>query len=109
MTQVSSAIELTVNGERRRVHVDPDVPLLYVLRNELGLVGARFGCGTGVCGTCTVIVGGCAVRSCQIAVCAVRRGVTTVGLLDCADPLHRARITGQAGECGHCLTGLRES
>ena len=106
MTQVSSAIELTVNGERRRVHVDPDVPLLYVLRNELGLVGARFGCGNGVCGTCTVIVGGRAVRSCQIAAGAVRGEVTTVESLRGAHPVQRALIAEQAGQCGYCLTGI---
>ncbi len=106
VTQASGAIELTVNGERRRVHVDPDVPLLYVLRNELGLVGARFGCGNGVCGTCTVIVGGRAERSCQIPVGAVRGDVTTVESLNGEHPLQRALIAEQAGQCGYCLTGI---
>lgn len=106
MTQVVSAIELMVNGERRRVHADPDVPLLYVLRNELGLVGARFGCGSGACGTCTVIVGGSAVRSCGIPVGAVRGEITTVESLRGEHPLQRALLKEQAGQCGYCLTGV---
>ena len=106
MTQVVSAIELTVNGERRRVSVDPDVPLLYVLRNELGLVGARFGCGSGACGTCTVIVAGRAVRSCQTPVGSVRGDVTTVESLHGEHPLQKALVAEQAGQCGYCLTGI---
>ena len=106
MTQVVSVIELTVNGERRRVQVDPDVPLLYVLRNELGLVGARYGCGSGVCGTCTVIIGGRAVRSCGIPVGTVRGEITTVEALHGEHPLQRALIEAQAGQCGYCLTGI---
>jgi nicotinate dehydrogenase subunit A len=106
LAQVVSAIELRVNGERRRVAVDPDVPLLYVLRNELGLVGARFGCGTGSCGTCKVIIGGRAQPSCQIPVGSVRGEVTTVEALGGEHPLQKAIIDEQAGQCGYCLTGI---
>jgi len=106
MTQVAGAIDLEVNGERRRVHVDPEVPLLYVLRNELGLTGARFGCGSGICGTCTVIIGGRPVRSCQMPVGSVSGAVTTVEALKGDHPLQRALIAEQAGQCGYCLTGI---
>ena len=106
LTQVVSAIQLTINGETRRVQTDPDVPLLYVLRNDLGLTGARFGCGTGSCGSCTVIIGGRAVRSCQIPVGAVTGAVTTVESLKGEHPLQRALIDEQAGQCGYCLTGI---
>ncbi len=106
LTQVVSSIQLTVNGESRRVDVDPDVPLLYVLRNELGLFGARFGCGTGSCGSCTVIVGGRAVRSCQLPAGMVSGPITTVESLGGDHLLQKALIDAQAGQCGYCLTGI---
>lgn len=99
-------IALTVNGTSHRLAVDPDVPLLYVLRNELGLTGARFGCGEGVCGSCTVIVGGRAVRSCAVRAGDVSAPVTTVESLGGTHPLQRALIEEQAGQCGYCLTGI---
>lgn len=100
------AIELTVNGRTHVVRGDADVPLLYVLRNELGLVGARFGCGNGLCGACTVIVGGRAVRSCSVAVGDVAAPVTTVESLGGRHPLQVALVEEQAGQCGFCLTGI---
>ena len=99
-------ITLTVNGTRHEIDADRDVPLLYVLRNDLGLIGARFGCGNGLCGSCTVIVGGRAVRSCSVAAGDVVGAVTTVEALGGAHPVQRALIEEQAGQCGYCLTGI---
>ena len=99
-------ITLTVNGERHEIDADRDVPLLYALRNDLGLVGARFGCGNGFCGACTVIIDGRAVRSCGVAVGDVIGPVTTVEALGGAHPVQRALIEEQAGQCGYCLTGI---
>lgn len=102
----AAAVTLTVNGTTHRLTIDRDVPLLYVLRNELGLTGARFGCGNGLCGSCTVIVGTRAVRSCAIAVGDVTAPVTTVEALGGTHPVQRALIEQQAGQCGYCLTGI---
>jgi nicotinate dehydrogenase subunit A len=98
-------ITLTVNGARCEIP-DGDVPLLYVLRNELGLTGTRFGCGNGICGACTVIVSGRAVRSCVVAASDVTGPVTTVESLEGSHPLQRALVEEQAGQCGYCLTGI---
>src|SRR5436305_13500800 len=90
-----SAIALKVNGSTHRVDVDPSTPLLYVLRNDLGLQGPRFGCGLGQCGACAVIINGVAVRSCVTQCSTVRSKVTTLeglakdGILQSA---HSARI-----------------
>ena len=99
-------ISLVVNGTRHEVAAERDVPLLYVLRNELGLVGARFGCGNGYCGACTVIVGGRAVRSCSVAAGDVTGPITTVEALEGQHPVQRELIEEQAGQCGYCLTGI---
>jgi nicotinate dehydrogenase subunit A len=104
-------ITLNVNGERRTVEVrDPDEPLLFVLRNRLNLTGAKYGCGLGQCGACTVIVDGEAVRSCQMTVAgAAGRRVTTIEGLGTADkphPLQAAFIAEQAAQCGYCVTGM---
>ena len=99
-------ITLDVNGTRREIDADREVPLLYVLRNDLGLTGTRFGCGNGICGACTVIVGGRAVRSCSVAAGDVTGPVTTVEALEGRHPLQRALIDEQAGQCGYCLTGI---
>jgi nicotinate dehydrogenase subunit A len=104
-------ITLNVNGERRTVEVrDPDEPLLFVLRNRLNLTGAKYGCGLGQCGACTVIVDGEAVRSCQMTVAAAAgRRVTTIEGLGTADkphPLQAAFIAEQAAQCGYCVTGM---
>jgi nicotinate dehydrogenase subunit A len=105
-----SAIALTVNGTSHSVDVDPATPLLYVLGDDLGLRGPKFGCGLGQCGSCTVIVGGRAVRSCVTPVSAVAGApVTTLeglGTPEKPHPLQRAFIEEQAAQCGFCLSGV---
>jgi len=100
-----------VNGSQRTVETsDPDQPLLYVLRNGFGLTGAKFGCGLGQCGACTVIVDGTAVRSCQMSVAAVAgRRVTTIeglGSPERPHPVQAAFIAEQAAQCGYCTNGM---
>jgi len=103
-------IRLSVNGRPRDVVADPDVPLLYVLRNDLGLTGTKFGCGLGQCGACTVLVGGQAVRSCLLPVQAVAgQEVTTIeglGSPERPHPLQAAFIEEQAAQCGYCTAGI---
>ncbi len=103
-------IRLIVNGQPREVAADPETPLLYVLRNDLGLTGTKFGCGLGQCGACTVIVGGQAVRSCMIPVQAVAgQAVTTIeglGSPETPHPLQTAFIEEQAVQCGYCTPGI---
>jgi len=102
--------ELEVNGERRSVAAGPDTPLLYVLRNDLGLVGSRFGCGSGQCGACFVLVDGRAMASCDLPVSfAVGKKITTVeGLGNNGElhPVQKALIAGQAAQCGYCMSGI---
>jgi nicotinate dehydrogenase subunit A len=98
-----------VNGERRTLSVDADTPLLYVLRNDVGLNGPKFGCGLAQCGACTVLVGGRPVRSCVTPMSAVKGPVTTIeglGTLDKLHPLQRAFIEEQACQCGYCGNGM---
>lgn len=88
-----------------------DVPLLYVLRDELGLTGAKYGCGSGHCGSCTVLLGGLATRSCVVPLGAVDgREVTTLEGLRADDggphPLHKAFLAEQAGQCAYCIPGM---
>ena len=101
---------LTLNGRPVAVDADPEAPLLYVLRGPLGLKAARFGCGVGLCGACTVIVGGRAVRSCDMPLSAAAgAAVETVEGLAEADPPHPligAIVDGQAAQCGYCLPGI---
>jgi nicotinate dehydrogenase subunit B len=101
---------LTVNGRTHRVSVEPDTPLLYVLRNDLGLKGAKFGCGLGQCGACKVIVDGRAVRSCQMTVQAAQgREITTIEGLGTAQDLHplqEAFVVEGAAQCGFCTSGM---
>jgi nicotinate dehydrogenase subunit A len=102
---------LHVNGAARTVDVaDPSEPLLYVLRNTLGLTGAKFGCGVGQCGACTVIVDGEPVRSCTLPVSrATDAKVTTVeglGTPERPHPLQAAFIAEQAAQCGYCVAGM---
>jgi len=103
-------ISLNVNGKTEEVDADPATPLLYVLRDHLQLNGAKFGCGLGQCGACTVIVDGDAVRACQIPVAkAVGRKVTTIEGLGTADkphPLQTAFVAEQAAQCGYCVAGM---
>lgn len=105
------AYRLTVNGSTRSVEVaDPKQPLLYVLRNALGLTGAKYGCGLGQCGTCTVHIDGKAVRSCMVPVSAVRgRRVTTIeglGSPEAPHPVQAAFVAEQAAQCGYCANGM---
>ena len=103
-------IRLTVNGQPREVMTDPEAPLLYVLRNDLGLTGTKFGCGLGQCGACTVLVGGQAVRSCVLPVQAVAgQAVTTIeglGSPERPHPLQATFIEEQAAQCGYCTPGI---
>jgi nicotinate dehydrogenase subunit A len=103
-------IALKVNGHHQTVSVDPDTPLLFVLNDELGLRGPRFGCGMAQCGACTVIVGGELVRSCVKPVGAVReKEVTTLeglGTPDKPHPIQQAFIDEGAAQCGFCLSGV---
>jgi nicotinate dehydrogenase subunit A len=103
-------ISLTVNGKSRVVDVDPSTPLLYVLRDDLGLNGPKFGCGLSQCGACTVILDGNTARSCSIPVTAAKnRNVTTLeGLGSVANPhrLQKAFIEEQAAQCGYCMNGI---
>jgi nicotinate dehydrogenase subunit A len=103
-------LSLIVNGRRRSVEADPDAPLLYILRNDLGLRAAKFGCGLGQCGACTVIVGSRAVRSCVIpASAAARLPITTLeglGSPERPHPVQAAFIEEQAAQCGYCVNGM---
>jgi len=101
---------LRVNGRDRRVKAKPDTPLLYVLRNDLDLKGARFGCGLGQCGACTVIIDGKATRSCITPLSTVgSKSVTTLEGLGSSRRPHRiqqAFIDAQAAQCGYCINGM---
>ena len=101
---------LRVNGASRSVNVEPDTPLLYVLRNDLELNGPKFGCGLSQCGACTVLIEGKPVRSCVTPVSAAAKGrVTTIEGLGTAEKLHplqKAFIEEQACQCGYCGNGM---
>jgi nicotinate dehydrogenase subunit A len=102
--------QLTVNGAARRANVEPDTPLLYILRNDLELNGPRFGCGLSQCGACTVLVDGRPTRSCVTAVSTIgSKQVTTLeglGTRDRLHPLQKAFIEEQAAQCGYCTNGM---
>jgi len=104
------AISLKVNGVSRSVPAEPDTPLLYALRNDLELNGAKFGCGLAQCGACTVLIDGKAVRSCVTPLSAVGTAeVTTIeglGTIDRPHPLQQAFIAEQAAQCGYCINGM---
>jgi nicotinate dehydrogenase subunit A len=106
----SDVVTLVVNGAEREVACDPDTPLLYVLRNDLGLVGAKFGCGLGLCGACNVLVDGRPVHSCDTPVWSVAgKQVTTVEGLGTDGRRHRLQETFvelQALQCGYCTAGM---
>jgi len=103
------AYALTINGKKQTVDVDPGTPLLWVLRDTLGLTGAKYGCGIAECGTCTVLVNGAAVHSCRYAIeRAAGKSVTTIEGLsaDGTHPLQRAWVEEDVTQCGFCQPGM---
>jgi aerobic-type carbon monoxide dehydrogenase small subunit (CoxS/CutS family) len=107
---MGQAIELEVNGKRYSVDYSPDTPLLYVLRDELGLTGTKYGCGEGMCGSCTVLLGGVARRSCQIPVSAAAgKSITTIEGLEkngALHPVQEAFVEEGAFQCAYCTSGM---
>ena len=107
---VKETIQLHLNGQSRKLTVDTDRELLWVLRSDLGLTGAKYGCGIGVCGSCTVLVDGRAVRSCRTTVEEVKgkKVITVEGLVsdDELDPVQKAFVEKSALQCGYCTPGL---
>jgi nicotinate dehydrogenase subunit A len=105
-----ASVTFKVNGRSRTVNVDPGTPLLYVLRNEVGLHGPKFGCGLAQCGACTVILGGETARSCVMPVSSAQgKEITTLeglGSVDRPSPLQKAFIDEQAAQCGFCMNGI---
>jgi len=103
-------VSLKVNGAVHSVEAEPDTPLLYVLRNDLGLNAAKFGCGLGQCGACTVLVDGAPVRSCITPIDTLGQSeITTLeglGTVERPHPLQSAFITEQAAQCGYCTAGM---
>jgi len=104
------AATLKVNGKTSRVPAEPDTPLLYVLRNDLALNGAKFGCGLAQCGACTVLVDGRAVRSCVTPIDGLEDSeITTIeglGTVERPHPLQAAFLAEQAAQCGYCINGM---
>ncbi|MGH7160568.1 MAG: (2Fe-2S)-binding protein [Acetobacteraceae bacterium] len=101
-------ITLRVNGRAFRLELEPEMPLLWVLRDELGLTGTKFGCGIGQCGACTVLMDGSAIRSCQVPLGGVGAGeLTTIEGLspDGSHPVQRAWIEHDVPQCGYCQSG----
>jgi isoquinoline 1-oxidoreductase alpha subunit len=101
-------MQLRVNGESHSLDVEPDMPLLWALRDELDVKGPKFGCGAGVCGACTVIIDGQAVRACQTPIGTVSTEVTTIDGLARGGVLHavqQAWIEEQVAQCGYCQAG----
>ena len=103
-------VTLNVNGAQRTVRAEPDTPLLYVLRNDLKLKGAKFGCGLGQCGACMVLIDGHNVMSCDTPLwAAAGKSITTIealGTVDAPGALQRAFIAEQAAQCGYCVSGV---
>ena len=100
-------MNLEVNGEQRSVEAAPDTPLLYVLRNDLGLAGTRFGCGSGQCGACMVLVDGRSVASCDLPIESLKgKSVTTIEGLGGEHPVQKALERHQAAQCGYCMSGI---
>jgi nicotinate dehydrogenase subunit A len=105
-----ASVSLKVNGKTQVVNVDPETPLLYVLRNDLQLNGPKFGCGLAQCGACTVIMNGNAIRSCVTQVSAAQnQPVTTLEGLGSTKKMHKiqqAFVDEQAVQCGYCINGM---
>lgn len=104
------SISLNLNGRKRTSAAAPDTPLLYVLRNDLGINSAKYGCGVAQCGACTVLLDGKAIRSCVTPASSVSQGkITTLEGLGSTDKLHvlqKAFIEEQAAQCGYCISGM---
>ena len=104
------AISLKVNGSSRSITAEPDTPLLYVLRNDFELNGAKFGCGLAQCGACTVLIDGRPVRSCITQISSLANAeITTIeglGTVEQPHPVQRAFIEEQAAQCGYCINGM---
>ena len=101
-------MKLKVNGDEHEVDVEDDMPLLWVLRDELGITGPKYGCGIALCGACTVHIDGIAVRSCQMAIADVAGEVTTIEGLGTPQALHavqQAWVSHQVAQCGYCQSG----
>jgi len=106
---MSERIRLVVDGKPAEINADPAMPLLYALRDDLGLANPKFGCGLAQCGACTVHVGDRAVRACVTPISSVRAPVTTVeglGTPEKPHPLQQAFIAEQAAQCGYCINGM---
>src|SRR5580698_2124385 len=107
---MATSTELEINGKKYSVHYPPDTPLLYVLRDELGLTGTKYGCGEGMCGACTVLIAGTARRSCQIPVsAAVSKPITTIEGLEkngALHPVQQAFLDAGAFQCAYCTSGM---
>jgi isoquinoline 1-oxidoreductase alpha subunit len=100
--------ELTINGTTHQVDLPDDMPLLWVLRDEIGLTGTKFGCGVAACGACTVQIDGMAVRSCQVALGDVWGAVTTIeglGAPEALSAIQQAWVDHQVAQCGYCQSG----
>jgi len=107
---MSASIQLAINGKRYLANYPPDTPLLYVLRDELGLTGTKYGCGEGLCGACTVLLDGTARRSCQISVSAAApKSITTIEGLEkdgVLHPVQQAFLDAGAFQCAYCTSGM---
>src|SRR5216117_1672875 len=104
-----SRITITVNGKPHSIDVEDDTPLLWILRDELGLTGTKFGCGVGVCGACTILQGNAAVRACQVKAsdAAGKHFATIEGLSsDGSHPCQRAWLQEDVVQCGYCQSGM---
>jgi nicotinate dehydrogenase subunit A len=100
-------VKLEVNGASRSVEAHPGTPLLYVLRNELGLTGSRFGCGSGQCGACFVLVDGKPIASCDLPLWSVEgKKITTIEGLGGRHRVQKALVAEQAAQCGYCMSGI---
>jgi nicotinate dehydrogenase subunit A len=110
VAETKMSVNITVNGNIHAVAADPDTPLLYILRNDLGLNGPKFGCGLAQCGACKVLLGKDAVPSCSIPLSGVGdQPITTLeglGTIESPHPLQQAFIHEQAAQCGYCTNGL---
>jgi aerobic-type carbon monoxide dehydrogenase small subunit (CoxS/CutS family) len=107
---MGQSVELEINGKRYPVSYPSDTPLLYVLRDELGLTGTKYGCGEGMCGACTVLIGGTARRSCQIPVSAAAgKPILTIEGLEkngALHPVQQAFLDAGAFQCAYCTSGM---